>query len=472
MDTSPICSDWAGKIVDGRFTLQQWLGGSAGSEVFLTDLEGHPPRKAVLKLIAADAVDAEAQINCWTSTAALSHPHLIGLFHTGRCQVDNAQLLYAVTEYADEVLSQVLAERPLTIAETEEMLDPVVDALAYLHKNGVVHGRLKPANILAVDDRLKISSERLRFAAEQVNPVASASAFDAPEAAAGTISPAVDVWSLGVTLIQALTQHPPVWEREKGRDPIVPESIPQPFADIARGCLRRDPARRYTLGDVKARLAAGRFLPVPAVNNTRRGTGKLGVTLSIAAILVVIGVIAAMQWRSRETPASPSANEQPAAETTSLPSQPSKTGTQTSPQSRSQATPASPQPAQKKPAAGIAMASSQSPAPQAQSSNRPAMNGAVVQRVLPDVLPTARESIRGKVDVGIRVAVDPRGNVSNATFDSPATSRYFGKIALQAAQQWKFNPAQVNGQLASSEWILQFEFTQAGTEITPIEVSP
>ncbi len=472
MDTSPICRDWAGKIVDGRFPLQQWLGGSAGSDVFLTDLEGHPPRKAVLKLIAADAVDAEAQMNCWTSAAALSHPRLMRLFHTGRCQVDNVQLLYAVTEYADEVLSQVLAERSLTIAETEEMLDPVIDALAYLHKNAVVHGRLKPANILAVDDRLKISSERLRFAGEQVNPVASASVFDAPEIAAGAISPAVDVWSLGVTLIQALTQHPPVWEREKGRDPIVPESIPQPFADIARGCLRRDPAHRYSLSDVKARLASGRVLPVPAVKNTRQGTGKLGVTLLIAAILIVIGVIAALQWRSHETPASQSANDQPAAETTSLPSQPSEPVTQTSPQSRSQEAPAPPQAAQKKPAAGIAMAPSQSTAPQTQTSNGPATNDAVTERVLPDVLPTARESIRGKVDVGIRVAVDPRGNVSNATFDSPGTSRYFGKIALQAAQQWKFKPAQANGQPASSEWILQFEFTQAGTEITPIEVSP
>ena len=82
----------------------------------------------------------------------------MGLYHTGRCQIDNVWLIYAVTEYAEEVLAQILAERPLSPTETSEMLNPVVDALAYLHNNGVVHGRLGPANIMGVEDRLKISS--------------------------------------------------------------------------------------------------------------------------------------------------------------------------------------------------------------------------------------------------------------------------------------------------------------------------
>ena len=158
MDISLSSRTWAGRVIDGKFPLLQWLGSSASSSVFLTEVEGHAPRKFALKLIAADTLDAEIQMSCWASTTALSHPRLMGLFHTGRCQIDNAWLIYAVTEYAEEFLSQVLAERPLTVAEAGEMLNPVVDALAYLHKNGAVHGRLKPANIMGVDDRLKISS--------------------------------------------------------------------------------------------------------------------------------------------------------------------------------------------------------------------------------------------------------------------------------------------------------------------------
>jgi TonB family protein len=446
--------------------------------VFLTEVEGHAPRKFALKLIAADTLDAEIQMSCWASTTALSHPRLMGLFHTGRCQIDNAWLIYAVTEYAEEFLSQVLAERPLTVAEAGEMLNPVVNALAYLHKNGAVHGRLKPANIMGVDDRLKISSERLRLAGERRNPVAAASAFDAPEVASGKISPAADVWSLGITLIQALSRRPPVWEQEQGRDPVVPESIPEPFAEIARGCLRCDPARRITLGDIKARLGFAQAAPDSPAKTAERGTDKRLVILLIALVLALIAVIAALQLRSRETPASPSASEeQPAAETASLPPQSPPQEAQTSPESRSQNTPAPPPVSKKKPAAGIAAAASQSPetqvpAAQTETSNGSLVKGAVAQRVSPDILPSAMESIQGKVDVRIRVAVDPSGQVSSSTYDSPGESKYFAKMTLQAAQQWKFKPAQVDGQAVPSVWILAFEFTQAGTEITPVEVSP
>jgi TonB family protein len=95
----------------------------------------------------------------------------------------------------------------------------------------------------------------------------------------------------------------------------------------------------------------------------------------------------------------------------------------------------------------------------------------VVQQVMPDVLRSASETIHGQISVRIRVAVDPSGNVSNAELDSPGTSKYFAKVALQAAQQWKFKPAQAGGQAVSSVWILQFKFTQAGTNVISTEVS-
>jgi TonB family protein len=491
MDISLISRTWPGRVIDGKFPLLKWLGSSASSGVFLCEVEGHAPRKFALKLISADTLDAEIQMTCWASTTALSHPHLMALFHTGRCQIDDAWFIYAVTEYAEEFLSQVLAERPLTVAETTEMFNPVVDALAYLHKNGVVHGRIKPANIMGVNDRLKISSERLHLAGELRNPDAGAGAFDAPELASGAITPAADVWSLGITLIKALTQWPPVWESREGRDPVVPESIPEPFAEIARGCLRCDPSRRFTLGEVKARLGSAQALPDPPPSNAKRGPNKSVAALLIAAVLAVIAVIAAVHFRSHKAPAS-SAEEQPSAELASLPPQAAAQeapDTQTSPESRSQDTSTLSPATKKKPAAGTALVASQptetqtpaaqtqapaaqTPAAQTQTSNDPLVKGAVAQRVSPDILPSAMESIDGKVDVKIRVAVDPSGKVSSATYDSPGTSRYFAKMTLQAAQQWQFSPAHVDGQPVSSVWILAFEFTQAGTEITPVEVSP
>ena len=114
----------------------------------------------------------------------------------------------------------------------------------------------------------------------------------------------------------------------------------------------------------------------------------------------------------------------------------------------------------------------QSPVPETQTSKSAEVKGAVAGRVLPDVLRSASKTIQGKVEVRIRVTVDPSGNVSNAAFDSPGPSKYFAKLALQAAQHWRFTPAQVDGQAVSSVWILQFQFTQTAILVAPVQASP
>ena len=85
MKTEAIRGDWEGRVIDGKFTLRQWLGGSDVSGVFLTELPGDPPQKAAIRLIPAGQIDAEAQLARWQAAAALSHPHLMRLLHCGRC---------------------------------------------------------------------------------------------------------------------------------------------------------------------------------------------------------------------------------------------------------------------------------------------------------------------------------------------------------------------------------------------------
>ena len=453
MSTSPISGDWTGRTVDGRFPLLERLGGTVSTSVFLTDLPGRGSRKSVLKLISANAQQAKTQTDCWAFTRSLSHPHLMPLLHTGCCRIDDATMLYTVTDYAGEVLSDILVERPLTPAETGEMLTPVLDALAYLHTNGLVHGRLKPANIMAVDDQLKISSDRLHVAGEHGSPLPDPSAFDAPELESGTISPAADVWSLGIALIQALTQLPPLWDRTERADPIVPASIPQPFAGIARGCLRSDPARRFTLAEVKAQLGTARSRPGPASKAAGFAPAKLGLAALVLGALIVFGVIATLLLRSH-----PSQRSLPA------PGQPNPS--EAAPPAKVAAKPSAAQRASSR------AAPLPSPTPEARTVKAAAGNGAIASRVLPDVLPAAMESIKGKVDVGVRVTVDPGGDVTDARLDSPGSSQYFARVTLEAARKWTFKPAQADGQAVPSVWILQFEFTQGGIEVTPSEVSP
>ena len=74
------------------------------------------------------------------------------MYESGRCQLAGLDLLYVVMEQTQENLGEFLPQRALNADETRDMLEPFVDALSYLHGKGFAHGRIKPGNILAIDD--------------------------------------------------------------------------------------------------------------------------------------------------------------------------------------------------------------------------------------------------------------------------------------------------------------------------------
>ncbi len=433
MKTAPIRVDWVGRVIDGRFTLLQWLGGSERSGVFLTELEGRT-QKTVIKLIPTDATDTGDPVKSRAAASALSHPHLMRQFQTGTARIDAVQLHYTVTEYAEEDLSQILPVRPLTPSEVRDMLDPVLDTLSFLHQKGFLHGHLKPSNIMVVDDQLKLSSDSVTATGSRHSRPIASDIHSAPEAATDIMTAASDVWSLGATLVESLTQHPPEWDKSTPKEPVVPESIPQPFADIARECLRSDPARRCTLSYIRLRLDPDRMLP-----ETPRKTGKTKSLhlrlplLIVAALLLFAAIVFSLLRTHPDRPSSPAANQPPGA--------------------------ASVPPAQSTP-------------PTSQLSNGSVVKGVVAQRVMPDVPERAMRTIHGTVQVKIRVAVSPAGDVSNATIESAGPSRYFASLALKAVPSWKFKPAQADGRAVPSIWIFDFKFRQSGVEVAPIESAP
>src|SRR2546422_7576287 len=138
-------------------------------------------------------------------------------------------------EYAGEDLSQMLPHRPLTPAEARDMLAPALDALAYVHGKGFVHGHMKPANIMAIDDQLKLSSDGLCRMGESSGGRRKPRVYDPPEAARGTISPAGGVLSLCMTLVEALTQRLAGLGGEGQGGTALPETGAAPFPGFARG---------------------------------------------------------------------------------------------------------------------------------------------------------------------------------------------------------------------------------------------
>ena len=452
---------WEGQSVDGEFQLLRYLGACEPGAVFQTERREPEAQKAAIKLIPADLHTAEAQLQRWAQCANLSHPHLIRIFKAGRCQLENNEFLYVVMEYAEEDLAQVLTQRPITPEEAGEMLEPTLDALAYVHGQGFVHGRVKPANIMAVDDQLKLSSDSLCRTGEPAASLERTSVYDAPEIAGGLLSPASDVWSIGVTLFEALTQRLPVWEGTQQEEPVLPEILPAPFREIASHCLQRDPQRRWTVAEIVEQLRG--TSPAPQVNRPPSPEEKPRqwryVVPAAAVGLLLAALVAGPRLFNRHSESQPA--------TAVAPERPP-----TQPQPQRMPPASEPAPAPQKKDDRKENSPSVAPPQTAKSPSSGVIRGEVASKVLPVVPRSARETIRGKVKVSVRVRVNPSGGVVGAKLISPGPSKYFAEQALQAARRWKFSPPKIDGQDAESEWTLRFEFGKNGTTAVPARVAP
>ncbi len=453
-----VWKQWQGKTVNEEFHLDMYLGGTQHAGVFLTHFSPRDPQKAAIKLLSETPPDAENQLASWQFASTLSHPNLIRIFQSGSCQIGLARLLYVVMEYAEEDLSHVVPFRPLTEDEARDMLNPVLDALAYLHGKGLAHGHIKPANIMASGDQLKLSSDGLRCTG---NPIEEPGDYDPPE---NTSSPAGDVWSLGTTLVEVLTQRLPAWDRHAQGDPSVPETLPAPLLDIARHCLRRDPKRRWTITDIANRLKPSVTAQRPVQPVERAGSPtRSGYLIPVAGLLLALMVFVGLKLLNHSPKGDagishvtekPAQKAEPESEPIAIPA----------PSEVKSTTPADNQ------TAGGASQISVPPAP-AQAPMAPkvaAASGGVVHQVLPDVSQKSLNTIRGTVRVGIKVSVDPSGNVADATIDSPGPSKYFADLALQAARQWEFEASPE----ASRDWTLRFEFSPDGTKAFAEQSAP
>jgi TonB family protein len=495
-------NQWEGQILDGKFALLRYLGGSENCGVFLSERhDGERLVKAAIKLVPADRENGELQLSRWQMAAELSHPHLIPLFEMGRSELGGAPLVFVVMECAEENLAQVLPGRALTPAEARVMLESVLDVLGYLHRKGFVHGHIKPANIMASGDELKVSSDGLCRAGEFLDGRGYQDAYDAPENVRGVLpkpepmSPAGDVWSLGMTLVETLTQNLPVARTEEQQDPLLPRSLQEPFLKIASHCLLLQPSSRWTVDQIVAQLegrapipqtqaiSPGVRAPLPAVQPTARASRPPAkqrsymTPIAVGSALVLTAILAGPKLfpRHADTPQVPPATvEQPLV-----------------PPAPKQAAP-SPQvhvSNSYRPAVDEEEQTSKAPVPvpalihpetlHEEETNTVArvpagspVRGEVAHQVSPEVLQSARNSIRGTVRVIVKVNVDQSGNVEDAELESRGPSKYFARAALDAAQDWKFKAPKVGSRGVLSTWTIRFEFTRDGTTVVPTQEMP
>jgi serine/threonine-protein kinase len=202
----------AEEVIRGRYRLEQKIGHSGMSEVWLaTDLELDRP--VALKLLAPNAdrqrFDREAR-----AAAALAHPNINQLFDFGETEGRP----YMVLEFlpGGTLEDQLADDRPLPDEQTARIVRDLADGLAHAHANGLIHRDLKPSNVLFDSEgRAKIADFGIAHMGDagtltEAGTVLGTAAYISPEQAAGEpASTASDVYSFGVILFRMLTGRLP-----------------------------------------------------------------------------------------------------------------------------------------------------------------------------------------------------------------------------------------------------------------------
>jgi len=215
-----------GKVVDGKYRIEGILGEGGHGIVYSAThviLEA-PVAMKVLKPFHAGA-DAKKAQELFLREArilfALGHPVIVCLYDVGNLETPIGSTPYVVLERLEgktlneELVVRGAERRHMSIDELRKIFEPVLDALAFAHGAGVLHRDLKPSNIMLLDTGgAKILDFGVaRWAdpslqSEKTGPRTGFTvAYAAPEQwlTGGSESAAVDVFSIGLVLIEALT---------------------------------------------------------------------------------------------------------------------------------------------------------------------------------------------------------------------------------------------------------------------------
>jgi len=253
----------------GPYQLLGRLGAGGMGRVFLgVSAAGRP---VAVKIVHAELA-ADPDFRARFSSEVAAARKVSGLFTALVVDADvDAPVPWLATAYvADPSLSEAVRNRgPLTSWSLLALAAGLARSLTAIHAAGVVHGDLKPSNVLLALDGPRVIDFGISQAAE-VAPLARAGlvvgtpSFMSPEQAAGEeVGPLSDVFSLGAVLAFAATGRKPfgagqpatVLERVV-REAADLEGAPAEVRPLIEQCLAKDPLRRPTAAELLARVTA------------------------------------------------------------------------------------------------------------------------------------------------------------------------------------------------------------------------
>ncbi|MBI2390532.1 MAG: protein kinase [Deltaproteobacteria bacterium] len=256
-----------GAIIAGRWAVESLAGAGGMGTVFRArDLVSRAP--VALKVLrstgprAARRFVQEAEL-----LASLEHPCIVRYLAHGPLRDDS---LFLAIEWIDgDSLRDVLGRRGLPVRTSLDIAHRLAGALSLVHARGIVHGDVKPSNVLlprGADDHPKLVDFGIaRHVAGDAFASAGAGvgtpAWMPPEQArgGGQIDARADVFSLGAVLFTCLTGRPPfdadpglavakmmLAEAPRLRD--IRPDLPPKLDDLLASMLARDPSRRPASG--------------------------------------------------------------------------------------------------------------------------------------------------------------------------------------------------------------------------------
>nr|BBH94156.1 hypothetical protein KTA_23550 [Thermogemmatispora argillosa] len=236
----------------GNYELVRRIDVGGMGEVYLARQRTAFGREVAIKIMRSDLVHdpvarqrflREAEVN-----AHLKHEHILPLIEFGEEQ----GRLFFVTPYIEGgTLAQRLQRGPLPLAEVYTLFTALVQAVAYIHRRGVIHRDLKPSNVLLDrnnDGKVYVrlidfgiatiqgqhADAPLTLPGKEIGTLA----YMAPERLQGVASVSNDIYSLGVILYQMLTGRLPSEEQADNR-------LPEPLASVVRRATAARPEERF-----------------------------------------------------------------------------------------------------------------------------------------------------------------------------------------------------------------------------------
>lgn len=194
---------------------------------------------------------------------AFSHPHLVRAYEL----IDDPNAALIMETLTGQTLKHLIHEsgHALTAQELAIMGTHLTAALGYLHNKGLIHLDLKPSNIVCEAGKVKLIDLSL---ARQPGPahrgIGTRTYLSPEQATGGDLTPAADIWGIGVVMYEAVTGATPFPDstpenyHQLGMQLRLPDSgrveLPSDMASMINSCLERQAANRPELADVESVL--------------------------------------------------------------------------------------------------------------------------------------------------------------------------------------------------------------------------